>query len=63
MTEKMILVRCDCCQSTSDMEDLNVVTETEFRRDLKANGWQFERETRLHEKMDRCPQCAIGGRG
>ena len=61
MIERYILIRCDNCKNTSDMEDLAIVTEQQFRRDLKERGWHFERETRLHEKMDRCPDCAIGG--
>jgi hypothetical protein len=59
--ERYILIRCDLCKDTSDTEDLAIVTETQFRRDLKKLGWLFERETRLHDKMDRCPNCATGG--
>lgn len=61
MIERYILIRCDVCDTASDMEDSLCVSETQLRRDLKERGWQFERATRLHDRKDRCPACAIGG--
>ena len=62
MIERYILIRCDVCTQPSDMEDAACVGEPQLRSDLKEKGWQFERATRLHDKRDRCPDCAIGGR-
>ena len=45
MIERYILIRCDVCDTASDMEDSLCISETQLRRDLK----------------DRCPACAIGG--
>ena len=61
MIERFLLIRCDICQAPSDMEDAVVATETEIRRDLREQGWQFERNSRLHDKTDRCLACAKGG--
>ena len=61
MIERSILCRCDRCLETSDVEDLAIVTEPELRRDLKERGWRFDRNTRLHDKIDLCPTCANGG--
>lgn len=60
MIERYIQIRCDICQRYSDTEDLAITNEMQLRRDLKEAGWQFERATRLHDKVDRCPDCAIG---
>jgi hypothetical protein len=60
--ERSIMVRCDVCLVSSDIEDAACVTEVMLRRDLKERGWVFERESRLHEKCDRCPVCAKGGK-
>jgi len=60
--ELYILIRCDSCQTASDMEELACVNEIQVRKDLKERGWQFERASRLHDKADRCPNCAIGGK-
>ncbi len=61
MIERYILIRCDICQTASDSEDAACVSSKQLRADLKNRGWQFERETVLHDKSDRCPYCAIGG--
>jgi len=60
--ERYIRIRCDICLNPSDCEDLAIVSETQLRRDLKERGWVFERESRLHDKTDRCPECAKGGK-
>jgi hypothetical protein len=58
MIERYITMRCDICKCCSDYEDLAIVNEPQFRRDLKERGWRFERETRMHDKKDICPSCS-----
>jgi hypothetical protein len=60
--ELYLLIRCDVCKTTSDTEDLACTNKIQLRHDLKELGWRFDRPSRLHYKMDLCPDCAKGGK-